>query len=436
MDRSKRYHTLQQARMKLVGEGDELGALEDPTDEQIKRLQEVSAEVEKIDLELAVHKKWAEIDRAAPGAAPVKTGRDLATVRDLSEDDPKRGFRNMADFALSVKGACKPNGRQDPRLAPLESPELLAAAPTGYYEHGDDSGEGYLVPPAMRNEIWQLIFAAEGILEFLGPQPTSSNAVSLVKDETTPWGSSGIQAAWLDAGEQLTPTKANKKRVLNELFRLGAFVLEDDQLADDHPRLANNLTVGAAGAINWKAEEACIFGDGVGKPLGFAKTGGNPLVVQAKEGSQAADTIVALNIANMFARCIDPTRASWLVSKDTLPQIMTLTVSGNLIWSPVNAAFKEAPGGFLLGRPIRFSRHCAKLGDQGDVMFVDPTGYQLDVHSTGLKFDSSIHLYFDYAMRAYRWLFRIGGQPILSAPVVQAKGQPTESHFITLAARS
>jgi hypothetical protein len=38
-------------------------------------------------------------------------------------------------------------------------------------------------------------------------------------------------------------------------------------------------------------------------------------------------------------------------------------------------------------------------------------------------------------LTAFRWLFRLGGQPFLSAPVTPAQGSNTRSHFIALAAR-
>ena len=65
-----------------------------------------------------------------------------------------------------------------------------------------------------------------------------------------------------------------------------------------------------------------------------------------------------------------------------------------------------------------------------------PGGYYSSVKSGGIKFAASMHLYFDYDIEAFRWTFRMGGQPYLSAPVSQAKGSQTLSHFITLAERT
>ena len=90
----------------------------------------------------------------------------------------------------------------------------------------------------------------------------------------------------------------------------------------------------------------------------------------------------------------------------------------------------------LLGRPIRFSEHCKTLGTVGDIQLVDPKGYYALTKAGGIKFASSIHLYFDYGLQAFRWTIRLGGQPHLAAPVSPANGSTTKSHFVALATRA
>ena len=46
-----------------------------------------------------------------------------------------------------------------------------------------------------------------------------------------------------------------------------------------------------------------------------------------------------------------------------------------------------------------------------------------------------MHLYFDYNTSAFRWTFRLAGQPLISAPIVPAHGGATKSCFVTLGAR-
>lgn len=175
-----------------------------------------------------------------------------------------------------------------------------------------------------------------------------------------------------------------------------------------------------------------MWGNGVGKPLGWMSS--PALVTVAKEGSQAADTITAPNVGKMYARAIDPANCVWLANPDTLPQLMVLeSTAGQPLWQP---NFSVAPGGTLLGRPIYWSDHADTVGDVGDLQFVNPNGYEAFRKQNGVSFAESIHLFFDYNVRAFRWIFRIGGQPVLSAPVTPDKSAATRSHFVALAARA
>ncbi len=376
-----------------------------------ERLQRLDAEVERqrrADIALSV---------AHGVLSPSNTGRP-------PEED--FGFNSLADFSLAVRQACRPGGYVDDRLQ-------FGAAPTNFHrESGAD--EGYMVPPAFRQDIWQLVFAADDVLALVNPEPTSSNSVEMLTDESTPWGASGVTAYWRSEGAQMSATKLATKAVQVKLHELYAFVLASEELLADAPRLNARLTKAAADAIRWKASEAIMLGTGAGQPLGWMKAG--CLVSVAKEAAQAADTIVAANVAKMFSRVLNPGRAVWLANQDTIPQLLTMTLGQQPIWTPPASGFQNAPGGYLFGRPIQLSEHCATLGDQGDLQLVNPDGYYAVVRESGPAFASSIHLFFDYGVQAFRWTFRLGGQPFLSAAVSPAKGASTKSHFVVLDARA
>jgi HK97 family phage major capsid protein len=138
----------------------------------------------------------------------------------------------------------------------------------------------------------------------------------------------------------------------------------------------------------------------------------------------------------MYARVLNPSQAIWFINQDAFPQLMTMTLGNQPIWTPPQSGLQNAPGGLLFGRPVRFSEHCATVGDQGDIQLVSPKGYYAVSKRNAPQFASSIHLYFDYNIQAFRWTFRLGGQPHLSAAVSPAKGATTRSHFVTLDARA
>ena len=162
------------------------------------------------------------------------------------------------------------------------------------------------------------------------------------------------------------------------------------------------------------------------------------LVSVAKESGQAADTIETLNIAKMFSRLwtVGGGRPLWLANRAIVPQLMTMTIGNQPVWTGFNAGLQDAPGGRMLGYPILWSEHAKTLGDKGDIQLIDLDGYYGIQKSGGIRFASSIHLFFDYGVQAFRWTFRMGGQPFLSAAISPANGSNTKSHFVTLDARA
>ncbi len=337
------------------------------------------------------------------------------------------GFANLAEFAHAVRCA-NPAAGQSFRID-----DRLAAPGNVHMEQGDAAGS-YLVPAEFRQQIVNLVFDTgnDPIMDLIDPDPTASNRVVGLGDETTPWGNSGIVAAWRSEGEQMQPSRMSltpRETKLNELY---AFVLATEELLEDAPRVATLLTNHAAAAIRWKAADAFMYGDGIEKPLGWMNSPAT--IAVAKDAGQTAATITASNVARMWARMIMPSQASWLVNSDVMPTMMAMNdAGGRPLWF---GNYQESPGGVLLGRPVVFNEHSRSVGQNGDIQFVNPNGYEAFRKQNGVSFADSIHLYFDYNIRAFRWVFRIGGQPVLSKPVAPANGGNTKSHFVTLAERA
>jgi len=85
---------------------------------------------------------------------------------------------------------------------------------------------------------------------------------------------------------------------------------------------------------------------------------------------------------------------------------------------------------------VYFNEHAQTFSTLGDIVLADLSGYALATKiGKGIDFQSSIHLFFDYNMQAFRWTFRLGGQTYLSKPVTPANGSKTKSSFVTLQAR-
>jgi len=335
------------------------------------------------------------------------------------------GFKSLSEFAQAVRFA-------NPAAGPAYRIDDRLAAPANVQMETGDGAGSYLVPAEYRQQIIDLTFAGDDpMMNFIVADPTSSNRVIGLGDDATPWGTSGVQAYWRVEADQMVASKMSltpRETNLNEIY---VFVNATEELLEDAPRVGTLLTTKSAGALRWKLSDAWMWGDGVAKPLGWMAA--NALISVAKEGSQAADSIVRQNVAKMFARMINPTQASWLANGDIMPAIMELKNEANQpVWFP---NYQVAPGGILLGRPVLFTEHCETLGDLGDLQFVNPNGYEA-FRKQSIQFAESIHLYFDYNIRAFRWVFRAGGQPVLKDPVAPAHGNNTKSHFVALSERA
>lgn len=334
------------------------------------------------------------------------------------------GFRDLAEFATTVRAAFDPAG------GPID--RRLQASTT--HQGGGGHGEGFQLPPQFRDDIWDLVTEFDEFGPLIDEEPTNRREVKIGADETTPWGATGVKAYWRAEGAQMSETELSDEGRTVPLHELYALVTATEELLEDSPRLASRITRKAAQAIAWKKNLAIVDGSGVGQPLGWMQS--KALVTVAKESGQSADTIVALNAIKMFSRLlmVPGDAPFWLANSNTLPQLMTMTVGDRPIWMPSNG-LAAAPGGFLLGYPVRLSEFAETVGDKGDIQLISPQGYYAARRSAGPQFASSMHLYFDYNKQAFRWTFRYGGQPKLAAPVTPAKSADTKSHFVTLAAR-
>lgn len=419
-----KYKQLQQERASKLAKSKALLGSENPSAEDVTAADALNAEIAGIDKQLAIFEANFALERLAP-ASPAAAG---VTVHERIEDDPKRGFANIGDFALAIRGLYTPGNAVDPRLL------IPGAAPTNFHKEGG-SDEGRMVPPAFKEEIWEAVSESDGsLIADVDAEPTSSNSVELNTDESTPWGATGVQAAWRSEGAVMSPSRLATTGVQVKLHELYAFVLATGELMADAPRLAARLMKKAPMAIVYKLNEAIVNGTGAGQPLGWFTSAAKVSV--AKETSQTATTVNATNIAKMYARNLKPGQANWYINQDVLPMLPLLVIGTQPAWAPPSQGLTGAPGGLLLGRPVKFLENCQTLGTQGDIQFVNPKGYYAAHKGTAPEFAESMHLYFDYNINAFRWIFRVGGQPYLSAAVSPAKGSSTRSDVVVLDTRS
>ena len=398
------------------------------TDEEMAKLQEFRGQVEIINAKIEKADQLAALDREM---APMKYPQEASWKYD-GDKPPHRTheFKSLDEFAVAVMKAYGGSRVVDERL-------YKYAAPSSPHKE-THTDEGFMVPQDFKEEIWALAFndPANLLLTLIDLEPTTRNSVGLLTDITTPWGAAGITAKWRGEATQMTETSLNTVPKQVQAHSLYVFTTASDELLEDAPRLRNRLGAKAAEAIGWKLINAIVNGTGAGQPEGYLNSGS--LVTQAKVSGQAADTVVAGNVAQMFARLLPGSmaRALWLCNSDVIPQLLQMTLGQNSVFVPPATGFQNAPGGFLFGRPVVPSEVCATLGDANDLHLIDPRGYYAINKAGGTKFDSSMHLYFDYGVEAFRWMLRFGGQAYLDTAISPANGNTTKSHFVVLAERA
>lgn len=346
------------------------------------------------------------------------------------------GWKNLGDFSVAVKNACKTGGSVDPRLH---------NAPTTYGSEGVGPDGGFAVPPEFRTSIMEKVLGDESLLSRCDQIETSGNSVTVPKDETTPWGTAGIQAYWDGEAAQYTQKKAVLEQSTVRAHKLTALVPVTDELLEDAPALGSYVQRKAPDVIYYKVNDAILNGTGAGMPLGILGSGCT--VTVSKESSQAADTVKAQNIAKMWSRMPPNWRSSavWLVHGDVEPQLMQMgfQVTDAANANPTGAIpLYTPPGGLsalpyatLLGKPVIVTQAAQALGDKGDITFAALSQYAAVMKAGGIRADSSIHLFFDYGLTAFRFTFRMGGQPWWSSTFTAGKGSTTYGPFVNLEAR-
>lgn len=437
------------------------------TTEERNEIRDNTAEVERLDGEITLRRQVARQDAAlrTPQArqAPANSSEPLAqpqaqgataagrrqpqdggtvvqtthlnTAAHRAARSGNGGFNTFGHFAQAVRAAARNPGAMDNRLM---------AALTTFGNEGAGADGGFAVPADYRAQIMDMgLFGDDGLFSRTDNSPTNSNSVTLVKDETTPWSTSGVRVYSRAEAQQMTQSKPQLGEMTVKLHETYAFVPVTDELLEDAPQLESHLTTKAGEAIQFKIDDWIVNGTGVGQMLGIMNA--PCLVTVAAEGSQTAGTVHADNIVKMWGRMPAKARARavWLCNQDVETQLMQLgsvvkTASGTAVGGMPTymppGGLSSSPYGTLLGRPVVVSEACQTIGTPGDLILAYMGGY-FAPYKGGVKSDVSIHLFFDQGTTAFRWTLRVGGQPWLSAPVARAKGSNTLSHFVALAAR-
>ena len=365
----------------------------------------------------AAVKKYA--DELAP---EVKAG--FAGHVQIVKDEAEQPFKNGGEFLTAVKNAALSPSQIDRRLLPLKATGMNEAIP---------SQGGFLVQQDMQAGILQRMYGVGGLLSRFNPMTVSGNGMLInAIDETSRADGSrfgGVLGYWLNEGGTKTATKPKFRQIDLKLKKVAALCYATDELLEDATALESWINQYVPEELRFKVEDAIMNGDGVGKPLGILAS---PALVSATRTD--ASEIDANDIARMWARrWVGSMDYVWFASPNIHPQLVAMTVGQMPVYLPPGGV-SGSPYGSIYGRPVIETEYSPALGSVGDLLLVSPSQYAL-IQKGGIQSASSIHVQFTTDETAFRFVYRVDGEPAWNSALTPFNGSSdTVSPFVALAA--
>jgi HK97 family phage major capsid protein len=359
------------------------------------------------------------------------------------------GFKSTGEFVVSVIKACKPtNPEVDNRLIELNKTySALSKAPSGQNTMDDAEG-GFLIPKPIADGIWSNVAENEEIFGRTDQRQTSGNSLKIKRQPEVSrkdgYRHAGMVAYWLPEAEQYTSSSMRWGEMELRLNKITALAYAtDEEIADAAIALGPLFDKRAGEAIMFRVNEAIITGTGAGMPLGILNS--PALITVPLIANQEERTIMHQNINKIFYTMHPKhrSRAVWFVHPNLEEQLNFIsftddTVNKRPIYMPPSG-LSTAPYGTLMGRPVIPLEYLYDFGQRGDILFADLSQYvtlRKAGGDGGIKQATSIHVRFLFDETAFKFSFRVDGQPLWSSPVEDYRGTTQRGPFVTLANRS
>jgi HK97 family phage major capsid protein len=413
--------------MAKIGKEELIQMIKSQVEESIGSISDVQIK----EIETAVEKKFLDM---AKGLSERKiTGTD-----NIDNIDESMRFKSLGDQLQAVYKAAVPNGAPDERLG------LINKAASGANETVAAEG-GFLVQPEFSNELYMAAHDSSVLYGKCRKVPIGANSNSLVlnaldeksRANGSRWG--GVQVYWSDEAGTVAATKPKFRQMTLKLKKLMGVAYATEELLQDSTALASVVSQAFSEEFGFKIDDGIVRGNGVGQMYGLL---GSPAFVSVpKETNQAAATVVFENILNMWNRVPAKlrTKSEWYLNQDVEPQLFQMYLAagtgGVPVYLPPNGIVNGPSSGSLMGRPVNPIEQCEALGTVGDIMLLALSEY-LVVDKGAMKSAESIHVRFLYDEQAFRFTYRIDGQPLWNSTLTAYKGGTTRSPFVGVATRA
>jgi HK97 family phage major capsid protein len=413
------------------------------TDEDRKAIAEATAKVDELEAKavelqgaIAAAQEAEDAQRAYVASGAVESSatmdvRPLQVGKDLSEEDPKRGFRTSNDFLVSVMRAYQTN-RVDARLRKLQ-----ATAGSDEQMGASDPYGGFLLPVAFSPDLLSIQGEADPTVAFTRKLPMDAPMVKINarvdKDHSTSV-SGGLVVYRHSETAEVTPSRMSFEQLSFEAHELmGAAYATESVLVDSPNTFVALIATGFKDEFAAKILKEKLVGVGAaGQFIGVI--GAGCAIDLAKETNQKAATIVKENIDGMAERVWRYGSAIWLANHNTRKQLKSLVQVVGTGGQPVPYFTTVNGQDYLDGRPIFFTEHCKTLGTSGDLILGNWSEYIEGTYQP-MQQAESIHVRFLNNERAFKFWLRNAGMPWWRSVLTPANGA-TLSPFVTLAVRS
>lgn len=435
LEKYQKAHGETVVAMKAINEAADAtdGILTADQDKDYKALDTKRKDLEaSIDREKVVE----ESERRATAVVSAQAGA-VETVRVTGEDrEIAKPWLTFGEQMKAIQAAYSPGGDFDRRL--------LAGTPSGMNQMVPSEG-GFAVAPQFVLDIWDKLNAStDNLIGETDQYPVIGESLSFnANAETARTNGSrygGVQGYWINEADQITKSKPKLRQMKLEPTEIAVLIYCTAKSLENAPALEQYLQRAATDELGFMIGDAIVNGLGGFQPKGIMASGSK--VTVAKETSQATGTLLKINVNRMWARMHPRLRgdAIWLCNVDVEPTFDDFNTPIKNVASSENVGgiasnIYNADKGTLKGRPIRFVEYCQSLTTEGDLILVNLKTYATGVRASGVKYATSIHVRFEYAETAFRFMTAVDGQSWMNAPLTPYKGTNTLSNIVTLATR-
>lgn len=367
-------------------------------------------------------------DQVKAMAKKSKLGLRVEDVHDNYEDDPRGACKNIGVFFKEVRDFSVTKNMSD------NLKKAVTLGDTNNETIGADGG--ILVPDELSATILEhsSVNGELNLLDRVSTLTVSGNNMTFPEFDNADQSAagtrnSGILVNWTGETSAKTLSKLKFKESTYRLHKLTALVPVSDELLEDTVALESRITSKTGSAITDEINQVIIDGSGTGRPTGIINSGGTVLSPTDANRTTAAPITVA-GLTGMYDRLLNRANALWFINQEMRSSISQLVLGDTPIMSGAN--LQGDPFQFILGIPVVWSDIAKAPATVGDIILMNPAGYQAIVKG-GVQSAVSIHLFFDQDVTTFRFVFRIDGKPMFDKPVTPLNGANDLSDFVTLA---